>query len=83
MKRETVEKANKIIRKLNSCESALKILESPKHTLNFYLKDYRDPQNPFVPYGEIPFHFEDEEIAMLIEHKKKEIEKLKEELERL
>lgn len=83
MKRETVEKANEIIRKLDRQETALKILESPKRTLRFYLKDYYNPEMPCVNYNDIPFQFEEDEIEMLVKHKKKEIEELKKQLENL
>lgn len=83
MKRETVEKANEIIRKIDRNETALKILETPKERLHFYIKDYYNPELPLVRYDDIPFEFEEIELQMLIERKKKEIEKLKEELEKL
>lgn len=83
MKRETAEKASEIIKKLDKQETILKILESPKYKFEFILKNYQDPNNYCVRRNDIPFQFEDEEIAMLIEHKKKEIEKLKRELENL
>lgn len=83
MKRETVERANEIIRKIDRNESALKILETPKDRLHFYIKNYYNPEFPHMRYDDIPFEFEGNELQILIERKKKEIEKLKEELERL
>lgn len=83
MKRETVEKANEIIRKIDKNEAALKILETPKDRLHFYIKDYYNPEFPHMRYDGIPFEFEESELQILIERKKKEIERLKDELEKL
>lgn len=83
MNRKTVEKANEIIKNLDTEETALKILEDQKSGCRFWVKGYRNKGISFVEYNDIPISFEKEEIEILIGYKKKKIKELKEKLENL